>query len=510
MEQEGKSLLDFVEAVFRNGKLVLITASLVLVGCAAYAILAKPEYGSSMRILVQNSRSNTIIGAGTGQAPGIISPDMLESEVNSEVELLQANDLIEGLVRYRDKELLGIEPPAEGSVELARQVQAVQRAIEVNPIRKTNMIQVNFTDKSPANAQKSLEWLSTHFLNKQAELRRPAGTFHFFETQAEQYEAQLRDAEAKLVEFDRANGVTSLEQEQQLLLQKLSGNTQDAQQTQALLDGEAAKMNQLRTQKSGTAPRVQTQIVQNANAMSTEHLESVLADLQNRRIELLTRYKSDDRLVREVDAEIASTRAILDRIETKQAAATTSDANPVMNLINEDMERTDANISADRARLTALNATSKSYQARLEQLQQMSLQRDALDRQVQELRENVKKFTEKRDDAEIDDQLDKSKIVDVAISEEPTISSLPVRPHRKSILMLGAVFACFLCGGMVFAKEALRDTMYAPYELEAASSSPVIATIPEIAPKSPSRPALEARKAAHALSSATRPERGIS
>jgi uncharacterized protein involved in exopolysaccharide biosynthesis len=510
MEQEGKSLLDFVEAVFRNGKLVLVTAGLVIAGCVAYAILANPEYGSSMRILVQNSRSNTIIGAGAGETSGIVNPDMLESEVNSEVELLQANDLIEGLVRYRDKDLLGIDPPAEGSVEMARQVQAVQHAIEVTPIRKTNMIEVNFTDKSPVTAQKSLEWLSTHFLNKQAELRRPAGTYHFFETQAEQYEAQLRDAEAKLVAFDRANGVTSLDQEQQLLLQKLSGNTQDAQQTQASLDGEAAKMNQLRAQKSATAPRVQTQVVQNANAMSTEHLESVLADLQNRRIELLTRYKSDDRLVREVDDQIASTRAILDRIETKQAAATTSDANPVMNLINEDMERTDASISADRARLAALNATSRSYQGRLEQLQQMSLQRDALDRQVQELRENVKKFTEKRDDAEIDDQLDKSKIVDVAISEEPTISSLPVRPHRRNIVMLGAVFACFLCGGMVLAKEAVRDTIYAPHELEAASSSPVIATIPELAYNSPSRPALESRKSAHALTATSRPETGVS
>jgi len=510
MEQEGKSLLDFVEAIFRNGKLVLGTAVLVISGCAAYAFLAKPVYGSSMQILVQNTRSTTVIGAGAGEAPGIVNPDMLESEVNSEVELLQANDLIEGLVRYRDKELLGIDPPPEGSVEMARQVQAVRRAIEVSPIRKTNMIEVNFTDKSPVTAQKSLEWLSTHFLNKQAELRRPAGTYHFFETQAEQYEAQLRDAEAKLVEFDRANGVTSLDQEQQLLLQKLSGNTQDAQQTQALLDGEAAKMNQLRAQKSATAPRVQTQIVQGANAMSTEHLESVLADLQNRRIELLTRYKADDRLVREVDDQIASTRAILNQIESKQAAATTSDANPVMNLINEDMERTDANISADRARLSALNSTSRSYQARLEQLQQMSLQRDALDRQVQELRENVKKFTEKRDDAEIDDQLDKSKIVDVAISEEPTLSNLPVRPHRGTILVLGGVFACFLCGGMVFAKEALRETIYAPYELEAASSSPVIATIPEHTFRSPSRPALESRKAAHALTATSRPETGVS
>lgn len=503
MEQEGKSLLDIVEAVYRNRGLVVLTAGIVLVACLAYAVLAKPQYGSTMRILVQNTRSNTIVGAESGASvPGVMTSDMMEAKINSEVELLQSNDLLESLVRYRDTQLLGIRPPAEGSVEMALQVQAIQRNLEITPLRKTNVIQISFIDSNPANAQKSLQWLSSEFLNKHVSLQRPGATTEFFDTQVQQAQAQLHDAQTKLLAYDQTTGVTAPEQERQLTQQRLSENASEAQQVRASLEADQARLVQLREQKASTPPRLETMVRSGANAGSTQQLDTILAELQNKRIELLTRFKPDDRLVKEVDAQIASTKASLAGITSKQAAETTEDVNPVMTMINEDIEKTSADVLAQRARLAALTQTSATLEARLQQLQGVGVQHDVLDRQVQELTDNLKKYTAKRDDFQVDAELDKIKIIDVAVAQAPTISSMPVRPHRKLIIALGAVMACFLSVGILFAKEALRETMYTPHELEAVASAPVLATLPEVLLTGPALSLLEARTSANSFDEA--------
>jgi uncharacterized protein involved in exopolysaccharide biosynthesis len=509
-QQEGKSLLDIVEALFRNRGLVVLTAGIVMVACLAYAVLAKPQYGSTMRILVQNTRSNTIVGAESGASvPGAMTSDMMESKINSEVELLQSSDLLESLVRYRDTQLLGKPVPAEGSVEMGLQIQAVQRNLEVTPLRKTNVIQISFIDSNPVNAQKSLEWLSSEFLNKHVALQRPGATYQFFDGQVQLAQTQLQDAQSKLLAYDETTGVTAPEQERQLTQQRLSENSSDAQQAKATLQADQARLAQIREQKASTPPRLKTEIKSGANAGSTQQLDTILAELQNKRIQLLTRFKPDDRLVKEVDAQIASTQASLAGINSKESAQTTEDVNPVMTMINEDIEKTSADILAQQARLSALTQTSASYEARLQQLQGVGVQRDVLDRKVQELTDNLKKYTSKRDDFQVDAELDKIKIIDVAVAQTPTLSSMPVRPHRKLIVALGAVLACFLSVGILFAKEALRETMYTPHELEAVASSPVLATLPEIPLTGPALSALEARAGTSPLEEARPAAAGI-
>ena len=479
MEQEGKSLLEFAEAVFRSRWMVLMIGGSILLACVLYALLAKPEYGSTMKVMVQNTRSNTTVGAQSGQATsGALSADEKESQINSQVELLQSNDMLEGLVRYRDETLHGIPFPGEGSLEMAQQTRDVKRRIVVAPIRKSDLIVVNFVDTDPVSAQKSLQWLSTQFLYKNAALRRPAQTYEFFEKQTKQAEGQLHDAELALIAFDRANGITSLDQEQSLVLQKLSDSSKDAESAKAALRGDQARLDDLHRQESTVASRVKTQVKVASNAGSAQQLDTLFTELQNRRLQLLNRFQPGDILVKEVDEQIAATQASMSRIAAKQSAETTEDENPVYTHIQEGLQQTSADVRSGEARLTSITRSARDYSNRLNQLQKFSVEHNVLDRRVQELRQNLKIFSEKRDDAQIDDELDRNRIVDVAIAEEPTISSQPVRPHRLTTIALGFILGCFMALGYVLVKEVTRQTFYYPSELEAALSCPVLATLP--------------------------------
>ena len=503
VEREAGGFLSFVGAMFRNKRLVLSTMAAVLLVFAVYAAIAKSEYGSSMMILVQNSRQAPRVGAEEGSpSGGMLNSDMMESQVNSQVTLLQSEDLMEGLATFRDRSR-GVQPPAPGSLRLSQEVQAVQHSLEVVPIRKTDLITVNFVDSDPARAQASLRWLSAAYLEKQAKLSRPAGTYQFFAAQTDQYEAQLQKAQADLLAFDASKGVTGLDQEKSLDLQRFSDMRGQVDEAQAGLRSDRARLEDLHREAQVVAPRIQTQVKADTNRANTEQLDTLLAQLQNRRIELLNRFQPTDVTVQEIDTEIASTKATLSRLESKQGSETTEDTNPVRMQVDEGLQRVSTDVRADEAKLGTLTQASQAMANRLQELQSISVQHDTLARQVDELRQNRTRFAQKRDDARIEDDLDQSKIVDVAIAEQPTYSVQPLRPRRKTTLAIGAVLACFLSLGLVFFKEIGRETMYEPLELEAVSSCPVLTTIPDMTLAPPSNVLFTQMEPVHRLGTST-------
>jgi hypothetical protein len=82
--------------------------------------------------------------------------------------------------------------------------------------------------------------------------------------------------------------------------------------------------------------------------------------------------------------------------------------------------------------------------------------------------------------------MDEQQLVNVAVAERPTFSAKTYRPQVLLNLLLGTLTALFLGVCAVFYAELGRETIAAPYDLEAISRVPVLATVPLIAESFPS------------------------
>ena len=98
----------------------------------------------------------------------------------------------------------------------------MKRRLTVEPIRKTNLIQVAYSSSDPAQAAAVLHALAHAYLERQQRVRRPSGEYEFFEQQVTQSRRGLLDAEFRLMDFSSDQGVVSAAQERDLALQKLS------------------------------------------------------------------------------------------------------------------------------------------------------------------------------------------------------------------------------------------------------------------------------------------------
>jgi uncharacterized protein involved in exopolysaccharide biosynthesis len=223
--------------------------------------------------------------------------------------------------------------------------------------------------------------------------------------------------------------------------------------------------------------RVVTQSRVLPNQYSVERLNTMIAELRNRRAELLVKFRPDDRLVRDLDDQIAETTAAMTRAEAMTSVEETTDVNPLRQRLDQDYAQAELTRAGLEARRTALAGELLSWRSRLRELDGATVEHDTLSREVKVAEDKAVLYGEKREEARIADALDQQKIANVSIAEAPVRPYLPSQPNVPLNLALGFVVAVLASIGTAFALEINRTTFESEEEVEAVTGLPVLATI---------------------------------
>src|ERR1019366_15417 len=177
----------------------------------------------------------------------------------------------------------------------------------ISPVRKANIIEVDYTSKDPHKAVAVLQQLTASYLEAHLRVHGTPGTHEFFLSQAAHYQNELRDAEARLADFRRRNDIVLFPEQKEEILSKTSDATSTLLAADAAIRDDERKIADARGQLAAAVPRVITQSRTISNQYSVDHLVAMLAELQNKRTQLLSKFRPDDRLVLEASQEIADT-----------------------------------------------------------------------------------------------------------------------------------------------------------------------------------------------------------
>jgi uncharacterized protein involved in exopolysaccharide biosynthesis len=82
-----------------------------------------------------------------------------------------------------------------------------------------------------------------------------------------------------------------------------------------------------------------------------------------------------------------------------------------------------------------------------------SVRHDALVRHVKELEDNYQLYEKKREEARIAQSLDKQRITNVAVIEQPSIPVLPASPRIELDLFLALILSAFASAAIVLVLE---------------------------------------------------------
>jgi uncharacterized protein involved in exopolysaccharide biosynthesis len=470
------SLEDLAAILSRRKQPILIVFFLVAVGVAAGTLLMPKQYETRMKVLVKNERADAVVSAQSNGVSGYRG-EVSEVQINSEIELLTSNNLLRQVVAKcgLDK-LRETSGPWRQPVAAERAVDRLQRDLKVSPVRRADIILVEYADTDARRAVAVLAALAELYLEEHLKLHSTPGSYAFFKAQTERYQGELQDAESELAAFRHRENIDMLVQQKDLALQKAAESESALLQAEAAIGEAAQKIADTRRQLGAAQPRVLTQTRTLSNQYSVQSLSAMLAELQNRRTQLLMKFRPDDRLVQEASQEIEDTQAALDKATKLTSTEQATDVNPLYQSLQIDLARQEADLAGLRSRHAALAQQTGAYRAQLVRLADATASFDDLVRTEKEAEDNYLLYSKKAEEARIAESLDQQKIANVAIAESPVEPQLPSKPNVVLNLSLGVLFAGLLGLGAGFAAEYLDEAINQPGDLEDLTGLPVLAT----------------------------------
>ena len=214
--------------------------------------------------------------------------------------------------------------------------------------------------------------------------------------------------------------------------------------------------------------------------MQSNSSQRWLATFHNQKTGLLTKFPPTDRMVQEVDQQIVNTTEALRAATEAQQAEKATDVNPVWQQVKTAISQNTIDRSAAQARRRDISSQLAGLQASLVRTESSTVDFSTLQAKVTELQGNYTLYTQKRNEAQIANAMDAQQLVNVAIAEQPTFSTTPSSPKIGLTLSMGTFAAFFFAMCTVFFSEMGRGTIASPSELEAITTTPVLATVPLI------------------------------
>ena len=332
---------SFLTVVFRQRRIIVLSFLCILMGTMLAAILAPKQYRAEVKILIRRERQDPLVSADSNSASRVTG-GLTEQEVNSEVDLLQSNDLLQkvvvstGLAESQNNSWLAsllprfvtrdASDPAAREEEIARQVQALAQGLEVAPPNKSNLIRVSYVSPDPQMSAQVLNTLTNLYVEKHLTVHRPVGTFDVFQREAQQRKQELDRVQAQLLEFNRREGVVAPEQEKQSTLERLSQFESTQRDLQASIAETEQRIRSLQEQARSTPQRTMTQLRTRPDLIG--QLDATLYTLQTKRSEMLTKYEPTYRQVQDLDKQIEDARAAIEEAKKSPIREETTDQNP--------------------------------------------------------------------------------------------------------------------------------------------------------------------------------------
>jgi len=464
---------------------MLTTFLVVLTGGVLCALLIPSQYESETKLLVSHQRQDPAISADPKATISSEATSLLSSEedINSEIELLTSNDLLEQVVRtcHLDQmvtplgKILDLFRDTSPPARLARAVDKLSNKLVVAPISGSNLIRVTYRSSDPQLSAHVIRTATELYLAKHIAVHRPNGAFDFFDKEAERYKSELGEAQKQIAIFAEKEDTVSAKVERENAVQKATEMEYELHTTEAAIREAQNRIASLERRLATTSERVVT-TDRNDSAFLAQ-LKISLVNLQTKRTEMLTKFQPTYAPVQQIDKEIALTHQAISEAEASPVHSVTTDRNPIAQLLDEDLAKARTELASLYAKRTAANKIVDVYRKQAQGLLVTGLAQDDFVREAKLAEDNYLLYINKREEARIADALDRRRMVKVSVAEPATLPYFPVLP--VPLLIFGAVaIACIFGVGSGFAANYLDSSLHTPPQVEAWMQLPLLAAVP--------------------------------
>jgi uncharacterized protein involved in exopolysaccharide biosynthesis len=151
--------------------------------------------------------------------------------------------------------------------------------------------------------------------------------------------------------------------------------------------------------------------------------------------------------------------------------------NPLRQSLEAELAKAEVSDTELRVHVASLTTQIAGYQQSISGLQSASADDDQLLRKIKETEDNFFLYSKKREEARIEQAMDRQKIANVTLVERPRLPTLAT-PKLSVTFVASYLLGCLLIIGFALAVAVTRPSIYTAWELEGLTGLPVLASVP--------------------------------
>jgi len=520
-ETANTSLRVLLHILFKRKFLIITFFIATLLTVGIFTIVSEPNYKASSEILIKMGREHLFVPTTTDSGLRAVSGFSSLEQINSEIELITSQPLIEEVVAsvgatviYED--LLDKDPGILGSFQekltqllnyLGKLIPfsndnkqriagspfstrppltdndaaflQVEKNLDVRGIKKSRIIEISFNHKDPQIAAMVLKKLVDAYLEMRPRIHKSTESYAFFQEQAEFLKKKIMQIENELKALKNQHDVIALDEERTLLLERKAALQADLNTSLSVKVEIENRIQQFRSQLKSTPLKIQKGEQTNLNPLLINTLEERLVTLELKEKELLTKYTDKNHLVVQVREELRIVRQKLTEQESKRYGSANFGPNPTYQKLKEDLYENQAELGAVNGKIKTQTVHLTDYKKRLDKLIQVEYRLNELENQLEVDQKNYNLYLTKYEEERISSEMDSKKLVNVRVIKPSQPPLTPDSPKSSLIFAIGIVAAIFGGIGLALCLEFLNDRLERPEDIENFLNAPVLASVAE-------------------------------
>lgn len=355
---------------------------------------------------------------------------------------------------------------------LDAEVESVSAALVVEPIEKSNLIEVAYTDEDPERAAAVVNAIVRAFLHPPAPIPENTDAVRFFEEQGRLLGEKASGAKRELRSFLQQEAADlPFEHESDLRGVWLELRTQ-RDRTEAELAEISARHDAL-VDEIEQFPRRFSLAGQVEQSDVVGGLKTRLTDLELERSAMLSQYSPASSIILDLDRRILRARELLNA-ERRRTSTALGKSGPTMQKLMLDLmtARTEKNQLAGRR--DALTAEIDEYAARLDRLDLLSSDHRRLQARAKAAEDSYLTYLKKAEEARFTKALQAASIMDVQVIERAGVPTRPDPTGKTLVFLLGTILS--LCLGLALAviRDRLDPSLKTSAEVQEVTGLPVV------------------------------------
>ena len=458
-----------------NARLLLAFSVAGLLAMVAAMLISGPVYDVSAKVLVRIGREMTASSfAGAKEGAQAAPVQKRPEDIASEVEILTNPGLIQKTVdvfgedfflaetppqslwqyvKYVPKVVrrwiadtsrqilvsVGLRPP---TTPLQRVAAAIAAGMRVEPVRKSDVIEVKLGFPDPAAGEAFLAKFLEFAMASHVDAYRRPGEKQFFLAEREARSADLRDAEQRLLAVRTGRDAIWSGPEQRALLLKAET---DLQQQQNLAMAEAmqssAEIANARLKLAALSPEMKLSSVQ-SRSRTGDDIAARLNQFELDLVLLRARYGEGSPEIGDVKRQIDSLRLLRDAEPAFRTDSVTTGPNPQFDQLSRDLAVKETQREGLAARMKELSAQIANLRAQSSSAQALEIEIAHAERDIAQLRRSIDLYDRALEEARISEAMDATAISNLKLIMAPAAELVPSSPPIGRSLLIG------LAGGL--------------------------------------------------------------